>query len=163
MLALFSLLLLCGAEPRPEPLAFGELFEAGPRELQPSPKLLSLNGKRVKMVGFMAQMEIPLRGAFYLAPRPLSCDESGGGIGDLPPEAVRVVVRSHSGKVVPFVRGPLEVTGVLEVGYRAEQDGEASSLRLILDQQKDREVGRRNKQAKRPAEKTKTSTAIANP
>ena len=62
----------------PETLSFRELFEASPRELKPSQKLLALNGKRVTMVGYMAQMEIAPLGAFYLASAPVSCAASSG-------------------------------------------------------------------------------------
>ena len=128
-----------------EPLAFGELFESSPRELKPTAKLLGLDGKRVKMVGYMAQLEEPLSGAFYLAPRPTVCGEGGAGTGDLPPEVVRVEVRSRRGKPVPFIPGLLEVTGVLEVGNRAEEDGSVSAIRLVLDQYKDKKPRRQSK------------------
>jgi hypothetical protein len=130
---------------RAEPLAFGELFESSPRELKPTAKLLRLDGKRVKMVGYMAQMEEPPSGAFYLAARPTFCGEGGAGTGDLPPDAVRVVVRSRRGKPVPFIPGPLEVTGILEVGNRAEEDGAVSAIRLVLDQFKDKKAKRQSK------------------
>ena len=127
------------------PLAFRELFESSPRELKPTAKLLGLDGKRVKMVGYMAQLEEPLSGAFYLAPRPTVCGEGGAGTGDLPPEVVRVEVRSRRGKPVPFIPGLLEVTGVLEVGNRAEEDGSVSAIRLVLDQFKDKKPRRQSK------------------
>jgi len=130
---------------RAEPLAFGELFESSPRELKPTAKLLGLDGKRVKMVGYMAQLEEPTSGAFYLTPRPIVCGEGGAGTGDLPPEVVRVVVRSRRGKPVAFIPGPLEVTGILEVGNRAEEDGSVSAIRLVLDQFKDKKPRRQSK------------------
>lgn len=46
-------------------------------ELKPSEKLRSLNGKRVRIVGFMAEMEHQPEGYFYLCSRPILCDESG--------------------------------------------------------------------------------------
>jgi hypothetical protein len=39
------------------------------------------------MVGFMAELELPLRGAFFLTPRPLHGDEAGGGTAELPLDA----------------------------------------------------------------------------
>ena len=119
------------------PLAFNEFFEPAPGELKASAKLLGLNGQRVRLVGFMAQMEEPPDGAFYLCPRPVFCDESGGGTADLPPEAVRVVVRSAQGKKLSFIPRAIEVTGLLEVGHRPSEDGQVASIRLILDRPPD--------------------------
>src|SRR5215471_7182834 len=115
------------------PLLFKEFFEATPRELKPSQKLLSLNGKRVRMVGYMARMERVIPGAFYLVPHPVMCDEEGGGTSDLPVENVLVLVRSAKEKEIAFIPRLLEVTGILEVGNREEEDGRVSAIRLTLD------------------------------
>jgi hypothetical protein len=48
-------------------LAFRDFFEPMTRELKPSAKLLNLNGKHVRITGFMAQMEEAPRGAFIFA------------------------------------------------------------------------------------------------
>jgi hypothetical protein len=85
------------------------------------------------MVGFMAEMEIPPRGGFYLAPRPVRCDEAGGGTADLPLESVLVVSPSAADATVAFLPGPLEATGILEVGNRPDADGRISAIRLVLD------------------------------
>ena len=114
-------------------LSFKEFFEGTNGELKPSATLLQLNGKRVRLIGFMAQMETPPIGAFYLCPRPVTCDEAGGGTADLPPESVFVIVRSLTGKEVPFIPRAVEVTGLLEVGNRQEADGRVSFIRLVLD------------------------------
>jgi hypothetical protein len=120
------------ALPDAERLELRELLDPGP-VLKPSAKATSLTGKRVRMVGFMAQMELPPKGGFYLVPRPLHADEAGGGTADLPPQSVLVVSRSTAGQTVPFIRGALEVTGILELGNRADADGRVSAIRLILD------------------------------
>jgi len=114
-------------------IEFREFFEADTSELKPSAKLLGLNGRRARLVGFMAQMEQPPSGAFYLCPRPVYADESGGGTAELPIGSVRVIVRSANGKKIPFIARPIEVTGILEVGNQAEDDGTVSAVRLILD------------------------------
>lgn len=118
-------------------LSFSQFFEPGPRELKLSSTLLSLNGHRVRMVGYMAQMEMPPEGAFYLTPHAVSCDEEGAGTSDLPVSSVRVVVRSAKGKAIAFIPSPVEVTGVLELGYQADEEGRVSSIRLILDNSAD--------------------------
>ena len=115
------------------PLSFKEFFEASPRELKPSQKLLSLNGKRVRMVGYMARMERIVPGAFYLVPHPVMCDEEGWGTSDLPVENILVLVRSAKNKEIAFIPRPVEVTGILEVGNREEKDGRVSAIRLTLD------------------------------
>ena len=114
-------------------LSFKEFFESGTGSLKPTTRLLSLNGKRVRLVGFMAQMEQPPLGGFYLCPRPITCDEEGAGTADLPAESVLVIMRAQNGKVVSFRPGVLEATGILEVGNREDADGRVSFVRLVLD------------------------------
>ena len=116
----------------PIALAFTEFFEASTQGLKPSHKLISLKNKRVRLTGFMAQMENELEGSFFLAPRPVFCDEEGGGNADIPPEAVLVIVPFLAQQKIHFVPGLLEVTGILEVGNR-EEKGQVSSIRLIID------------------------------
>jgi len=114
------------------PLEFRELLDSGPR-LQPSAKATALEGKRVRVVGFMAEMEEPIQGAFYLVPRPIKLDESGAGTGDLPLESILIAVPGSEGKVIPHAEGALEGIGVLEVGNRADDQGHVSNFRLRLD------------------------------
>jgi hypothetical protein len=109
-----------------------EIFEPGP-VLRPSAKATRLVGKRVRMVGFMARMEVPPKGGFYLVPRPVHADEGGGGTADLPPQSVLVVSRSAAGQELPHIEGAVEVIGTLELGNRADEDGRVSAIRLVLD------------------------------
>jgi hypothetical protein len=117
----------------PAPLAFSEYFRTGNARLEPSAKLLSLDGQRVRLTGFMAHMEEGPEGAFYLASRPVACDEGGAGTGDLPPDAVLVVVPWASGSEIPFLPGPLEVVGVLRIGPATGPDGAPARIRIVLD------------------------------
>ena len=117
----------------PVTLSFPEFFDPDNHELKPSAKLLSLNGKRVRLVGFMARMEKPPKGVFYLCSRPVFSDESGGGTGDLPVDHVRVIMQSAKNKEIPHIARPIEVTGILEIGNREEDDGTVSAIRLLLD------------------------------
>lgn len=119
------------------PLEFREFFEPASAQLKPSAKLVGLSGKRVRISGFMVKMEEPPKGAFYLAPRFVFCDEAGGGTADLPPETVRVIVRSAAGAEVPFVPGPLEVSGILDVGNQTDDAGRVSAVRITLDRPQD--------------------------
>jgi hypothetical protein len=100
--------------------------------LNPSARLRALNNKRVRITGYMAQMEEELKGSFYLVPRPVFCDEEGGGIADIPPEAVLVIAPFLSDQKIDFVSDLIEVVGTFELGNK-EVGGRVSSIRLILD------------------------------
>lgn len=115
-----------------------DLLDDGPT-LRPSKKALALRGKRVHLVGFMVEMEQPIRGGFYLAPRPISLDESGAGTGDLPPDSVLVLVPGGEERIIPHLTGALEGIGTLEVGNQSDAEGRVSNFRLRLDP--DRRVG----------------------
>jgi hypothetical protein len=129
------------AAPRPESapkdvvptLLLAELVESGQAGLGPSARARAHAGSRVRLVGFMARMEEPQVGAFWLAPYPVKCDEGGAGTGDLPLEAVLVVVRSRPTEPVEHLEGPIAVTGVLEVGNQPDAAGRVSAFRLLLD------------------------------
>ncbi|MFO0584027.1 MAG: hypothetical protein U0229_17275 [Anaeromyxobacter sp.] len=116
----------------PAALAFDHLFVTGPSGARVAPEVEALAGRQVRLVGFAVRMEEPSLGAFYLAARPAEADESGGGTGDVPPRAVRVVVPGLEGGL-PEVAGPIEVVGRLEVGRVEEADGRVSFLRVVVD------------------------------
>lgn len=138
------LLALAGTAPQSPPttgattkesvrITFREFLAPSTTELKPSEKLRSLHGKRVRIIGFMAEMEHMPEGYFYLCSRPVLCDESGGGIGELPIDAVRVVARSHKGKPIKFVAPPIEITGILELGGQSEQEQDSWAVRVLAD------------------------------
>lgn len=116
----------------PVPLAFTDFFVPPPAPLQLTPKIEALNGKRVKLQGYMVKME-PMAGAFYLTQHPTFCDEEGAGTADLPPACVLVIVRGAKNRTLGFVGRPLLVTGVLQVGAQTVTDNQISHFRLILD------------------------------
>ena len=114
-------------------LTFGDFFLPG-AALEPSPKLLGAAGRRARILGFMAHMELPPVDGFYLTSRPLFCGEGGAGTADLPPETVLVKVLSAPTNLpFVFVPGPLDITGTLDVGRREEPDGTVSHVRLLLN------------------------------
>ena len=113
-------------------LEFREFFDPSTTALKPSEKLLRLNNKQIRIVGFMAQMENAPTGAFYLCSRPVKCDESGAGIGDLPIDSVLVIAPAMKGKKIPFIARALAVTGRLEVGSSGETENAIAPIRLIL-------------------------------
>ena len=131
--ALLIALLLLGPLVPAQDLAFRELFEPTPRELRPSEKLVSLQGQRVRLAGFMVLSEDPPTGGFFLCPYPVVATEAGGGTADLPPEAAFVVVPSARGRTIPHTPRPIAVEGVLELGSRTGEDGQVSFIRIVLD------------------------------
>ncbi len=115
-------------------LDFSEMYTVTPRELKPTDKLLSLNGRQVRLIGFMAELEeIPNKGSFFLCSLPCQCDEGGAGTADLPPQAIRVILAYAPKRVIPHVRGRLILNGRLEVGNQADEQGVVSHVRLVLD------------------------------
>ena len=114
-------------------LRFNEILEATPKELTLSSKAKALNGKRVRMVGYMANMENPPTGGFYLCPCRVFCDEGGGGTADLPPDSVFVVVSSAKGHAIAAPKHPVEVTGILSTEKKIDAAGHPVAIQLMLD------------------------------
>jgi hypothetical protein len=85
----------------------------------------------------MAFLEEAPAGVFYLAATPVHGDEAAGGTADLPPDAVRVQVRSAAGAPVRWRPGLIEVTGRLQVGSQADAEGRVSWFHLVLDRPED--------------------------
>ena len=123
-------------EPGPIPpvtLSFADLFTVGAPTLAVSPAAQHLNGRRIRLVGFVAQLARRPSGAFYLCPRPVTLDEEAGGTADLPAEAVRVTVPAAADRLLTAARGRVEVVGLLDIGYREEANGDVSWIRLTAD------------------------------
>lgn len=122
-------------------LKFHEFFKlpVGPRGLEPTRKLLSLNGKRVSIIGYMVHQEQPVSGVFALTPLPVTVgDEDESLADDLPPATVYVHINSGTKPV--FVPGLLKLIGILQVGTQEEQDGHVSLVRLQLDPPKSKSL-----------------------
>ncbi|HEX5357438.1 MAG TPA: hypothetical protein VFW93_14590 [Aquabacterium sp.] len=120
-----------------EHLKFQDMFKTpvGPKGLEPSARLLSLHGRKVRMVGYMATQEESKAGMLILAPMPVNLgDEDESLSDDLPGNAVFVhLARPYAERLVPNLQGLLQVTGTLSVGAFEEADGHVSSVRLELD------------------------------
>ncbi len=118
-------------------LRFGEMFASpvGPRGLQPSAKLLALNGQAVRMLGYMAATELPMMGRLILTPLPASLgDEDEHLADDLPATAVFVHLSGPAaGQTVPNRAGLIRLQGRLALGPQGEADGHVSTVRLLLD------------------------------
>jgi hypothetical protein len=115
-------------------LRFGEFFgPIGDRGLVLSGKLKSLDGKRVRILGYMVDRDLAPPGTFLLAPFPQILHEHEYGLADdLPPAILFVTTPDHRDREVPYTPGLLLLTGTLGVGNREEPDGRVSLVRLIL-------------------------------
>ncbi len=117
-------------------LKFSEFFRspAGPLGLELSERIRALDGRRVRLLGFMVRQAKPSPGIAILAPFALATNEFEYGLADdFPPNVVFVEVPRFADLAVPFTPGPLVLTGTLELGRREEADGRVSQVRLRLD------------------------------
>ncbi|QIF05104.1 hypothetical protein [Roseimicrobium sp. ORNL1] len=116
-------------------LRFDEFYKmpVGPRGLEPTEKLLSLSGKRVRILGYMANMQLRGNRQMLLAPVPLKAQPlEYGQADDIPASHVLVRVPGNAAQAVPYTPGLLLLTGRLTVGGRS-LDGENAFVRLLLD------------------------------
>ncbi len=140
-------------------LNFNDFFKmpVGDYGLEIADRLRALDGKRVRMIGYMvfedltrcnsctvpttvggrpvpAWMEATVPGRMMFTFRPCAVSFSHYGLSDdLPPQTVFVTVPDKVGQLVPFTPGPMLLTGVLSVGSKKEMDGRISVVRLELD------------------------------
>ncbi len=126
-------------------LKFGDFFvrPIGPRGLAPTPRLLALDGQRVRLVGYMVRQDStsPVSGMLVLAPLPVSMGEEDESFADdLPASAVYVhLAEGQQALRLPHMPGLMALTGTLQLGARAESDGRRSMVRLQLDEAVSRE------------------------
>jgi hypothetical protein len=117
-------------------LKFREFFRLpiGPRGLEPGERLKALDGKRVRLVGYMADREEPAKGFLILMPLPVAIAEvEDGPADDMPASVAYVHLDGFSDRALPYMPGLLQFTGTLSVGGREESDGRVSTVRLQLD------------------------------
>lgn len=118
-------------------LKFSELFKmpVGPKGLEPSDKRTSLEGQRVRMVGYVANADELTPGMLILTPIPVVLgDEDEKLVDDLPPTAVFVHLSpAYAKQTTPNFAGLIQLTGRLEGGAKEEADGHVATTRLYLD------------------------------
>lgn len=127
-----------GAPPRGvTELKFRDMFKlpVGPRGLEPNSTLFALDGKRVRMIGYMVQQEPLPTSSFLLAPLPVQIsDEDEPLADDLPPSTVSVIVPGAETKSIRSLPGLIQITGVLHVGAQTDvASGRVSSAQITLD------------------------------
>lgn len=118
-----------------EELTFQEFFKnpVGPRGLEPSSKLLSLDGKRVRLLGYVAEMIRSNKRNIIFAPVPLKPQPEEYGLADeIPATHVLVTIPGDPTEQVPLVPGALLLTGTLSI-EKSTKDGETSFVRMLLD------------------------------
>lgn len=116
-------------------LKFNELYKmpVGPRGMEPSKKLLSLDNKHVRIVGYMAKQETPTSGMFIISPLPVNMgDEDDKFADDMPANSIYVHL-DNPDVLVNYIPGLIHLTGVLSVGNATETDDRVSYVRLKLD------------------------------
>lgn len=148
-----------GAE-APAPLKFGDIFKmpVGPKGLELTDATRSLEGKRVRLVGYAVVQE-GTSPTLLLSPLPLMVgDEDEGLADDVPPTAV--AVRSASKRALPKASGLVEVVGVLEFGARQDAvSGRVSAIHIVAEPQAVKPV--RTPKAKRAEGATKAGPSFA--
>lgn len=114
-------------------LEFDDLYSgASPLGLELSPKLKSLDGKKVRMSGFMAPPLKPTLHFFVLTKTPMSVCPFCSTDADWPNDIVLIKL-SRPVTALPFDR-PITVTGQLELGYNMDEEtGFISLVRLQAD------------------------------
>jgi hypothetical protein len=126
-------------------LKFGDFFKrpVGPRGLEATPLLMSLDGQRVRIVGYMVRQDStsPVAGLLVLSPLPVAMGEEDESFADdLPASAVYVHLADAQHTLrLPHMPGLMVLTGTLQLGALAEPDGRRSMVRLLLDDAVSRE------------------------
>ena len=106
----------------------------GTHGLELTDRLRQLDGRRVRILGYMVQQEEPPPGRLLLASVPAQIHEHDNGLADdLPASTLFVSVPTSPNAPVPHVPGLMLLTGTLSVGGRPEPDGRVSLVRLALD------------------------------
>jgi hypothetical protein len=117
-------------------LKFSEFFVSpiGPRGLELSDKLKALDGKRVRILGYMAAQDERPPGCFLLTPVPVHLHDHDSALADdLPATTVHVFMPGVS--AIGYTGNLLLLSGTLSLGNRPEPDGRVSLVRLTLDPQ----------------------------
>ncbi|MBO9663444.1 hypothetical protein [Dokdonella sp.] len=130
-------------------LKFRELFKlpVGPQGLEPTEKLAGLDGKRVRIVGYMVQQEPPIAGGFMLSPLPVAAGDADDSYADdIPASAIFVTLPKGADTIVPPLAGLIQLTGTLHVGARDMAGaGRVAPAVLELDRAPERSLLRQAK------------------
>ena len=118
-------------------LRFHDLFKTpvGDRGLEPGAKLVALDGKRVRVVGYMVRQQPEPVGRFLLSPLPADIsDEDEPLADDLPANVITVNIPGAANQAVPLLPGLIQITGVLRIGAHVDSEsGRVSWVQILLD------------------------------
>jgi len=118
-------------------LKFQDLFKlpVGARGLEPSEKLRALDGKRVRIIGYMVRQPEAPAGSFLLSPLPAAVsDEDEPLADDMPASTIAVTVPGVTQKPIEWIPGLIQATGVLHVGARSDApSGRVCPVQITLD------------------------------
>lgn len=135
-------------------LKFRDLFKlpVGPKGLEPTDKLKTLDGKRVRIVGYMVQQEPPIAGGFLLSPLPVVVGDADDSFADdIPASAIFVNLPKAADTVVTSLPGLIQLTGTLRVGTREVPGaGRVAPAVLELDREPERALQRYAKSLSKP-------------
>ncbi len=119
-------------------LSFRDFYKSpvGPMGLEPTQKLLSLKGKRVRLKGYMVVEEEPTPGLFMLSSVPVNIPEKEDGPSDDLPGATAFIhmPKEDANKVLAHRTGLWDLEGTLELGGKEEANGRISYVRLLIDE-----------------------------
>lgn len=117
-------------------LRFNEIYRLpiGPAGLEFTEKVRSLDGKKIRLAGYMVKQSRPMPWTLLLSPIPMTLHESHYGFAeDLPPQTVHAFTERTITPILPHTPGLMLLTGRLELGAREEPDGRVSHVRLFVD------------------------------
>jgi hypothetical protein len=117
-------------------LPFSETYQlpVGPAGLVFTEKVRALEGRKVRMLGYMVKQSQPMPWTLLLSSVPMTLHESHYGFAeDLPPQMVHAFTERTTTPILPHTPGLMLLTGRLELGAREEPDGRVSHVRLFVD------------------------------
>jgi hypothetical protein len=98
-----------------------------------SEKASKLNGKQVRITGYMVKQAQPTPWVMLFSPVPQSVHEREYGLcDDLPVTTIHVRLPKGPSPFIPFQQGLVAITGTLELGAKEEADDRTSIARLIM-------------------------------
>lgn len=117
-------------------IRFDEFFQTpvGPRGLEYTDAIRGLDGKRVRILGYMARRTSMQWGRFLLTPIPVQMHDAEYGLADdLPPATLLVEMPPRMQTVVSHTPGLMLLTGILRLGNFELPDDRTLNVKLELD------------------------------
>ncbi len=135
-LSIFALIFEPAVAHGAEMLELADFYKrpAGMYGMEMSESLRAADRQVRTITGYMVQQQRPHAGRFLLSPRPVLMSEHADGEADDLPVALLTVYLDldQQSWAVPYTRGLISVTGIVEVGRYEESDGRVSWVRMHL-------------------------------